>query len=157
MIIAIMTWNYNQIDYTINTKVSRQLPSLNHWQSQYNYKNYYSIYNWWHKITDLISIQIIYCNYNQLDYYFVISLSIICLHMDNTYNGWTNRATWLVWLHFEINSKSDLEYAREHIEQLEESITNNFLRDFVDFSSINWSEIEANLIEDEDLSDNDDE
>lgn len=76
--------------------------------------------------------------------------------MDNTtYNGWTNRATWLVWLHFEINSQSDLDYAKDYIEQLGENIEDNFLSDFVDFSSINRDEIKNNLIEDDDLSDED--
>ncbi len=41
--------------------------------------------------------------------------------MDNTYNGWTNRATWLVNVWFNPESKADVQSARE---QLEEAIDN---------------------------------
>ena len=72
--------------------------------------------------------------------------------MENkTYNGRSNRETRLVWLHFEINSIDDLQDAKDYIEQIEEWIDNNFLRDFVDFSTINWIEIEENLLEEIEL------
>lgn len=60
----------------------------------------------------------------------------------NKYNGWTNRETWLVNLHFELNDKDDIEYAKAHIEELKDDIEDCFLSDFVDFSLINWSELE---------------
>lgn len=51
--------------------------------------------------------------------------------MNNTYNGWTNRATWLVNVWFNPESKSDVQMARD---TLEEAIGNlpDFLKDFVD-------------------------
>lgn len=72
--------------------------------------------------------------------------------MENkTYNGRSNRETRLVWLHFEINSIDDLQNAKDYIKEIEEWIDNNFLRDFVDFSKINWIEIEENLLEEIEL------
>ena len=72
--------------------------------------------------------------------------------MKNTeYNGWTNRSTWLVNLHFEFNSIDELEGIKEHIkESFYEFDTlmidqgNLFVQDFVespDFHLINWDEL----------------
>ena len=59
---------------------------------------------------------------------------------DNSYNGWTNRETWLVNVWFNPESKSDLEMAKEAIE---EAIDNapDFLRDFISAEQINWEEL----------------
>lgn len=66
---------------------------------------------------------------------------------DNTYNGWTNRATWLVNVWFNPESKEDVQMARE---TLEEAIDNcpDFLRDFID-TDINWEELESHFEEEE--------
>jgi len=61
------------------------------------------------------------------------------------YNGWTNRETWLVNLHFNPETKSDLVAIKESIEELEENIENMFLKDFVDFSRIDWYDLEKSL------------
>ena len=63
---------------------------------------------------------------------------------DNTYNGWTNRETWLVNLHFEINSKSDLEYAKEQIQEWYDNL-DSFMQDYVDLSLIDWDELESHI------------
>ena len=67
--------------------------------------------------------------------------------IDHTYNGWTNRATWLVNVWFNPESKDDVQMARE---TLEEAIDNcpAFLRDFID-SDINWEELESHFEEEE--------
>ena len=67
------------------------------------------------------------------------------------YNGWENRETWLVNLHFEINSKDDLEYVKNHVEEMENEIANSypFISDYLDFSLINWSELDAHIEEEE--------
>jgi hypothetical protein len=70
---------------------------------------------------------------------------------DNKYNGWTNRETWLVNLHFNPESKEDLERIKEEIDELEESIQNMFLRDYVDFSKIDWYDLEKSMPEETDV------
>lgn len=67
--------------------------------------------------------------------------------MNEKYNGWTNRETWLVNLHFNPESKEDLELIKSDIEDLEENIENMFLKDFVDFSRIDWYDLEQSLPE----------
>ena len=68
--------------------------------------------------------------------------------MDNTYNGWTNRETWLVGLWFNPEYKRTIDY-------LEETLENEFLEmikdrfgteahfyvDMIDFHCINWDEL----------------
>jgi len=64
---------------------------------------------------------------------------------NNTYNGWTNRATWLVNLHFNPETKEDLDTAKSYIEEAEENLEDAFLKDFIDLSEINWEELEETL------------
>lgn len=59
---------------------------------------------------------------------------------DTTYNGWTNRATWLVNVWFNPESREDVESARATIEEVEEFIP-DFMRDFLCTSEINWTEL----------------
>ena len=59
---------------------------------------------------------------------------------DRTYNGWTNRATWLVNVWFNPETREDVESARYAIEEAEESIP-DFMRDFLCTSEINWAEL----------------
>ena len=59
---------------------------------------------------------------------------------DRTYNGWTNRATWLVNVWFNPEIREDVEYARYAIAEAEESIP-DFMRDFLCTSEINWTEL----------------
>lgn len=75
---------------------------------------------------------------------------------DNTYNGWTNRATWLINVWFNPESKADVQSAREAFEEACDSADiPDFLKDFID-TDINWSELESHF-EDEDESDDEDE
>jgi hypothetical protein len=59
---------------------------------------------------------------------------------DRTYNGWTNRATWLVNVWFNPETREDVESARYAIEEAEESIP-DFMRDFLCTDEINWTEL----------------
>ena len=59
---------------------------------------------------------------------------------DRTYNGWTNRATWLVNVWFNPESREDVESARYAIEEATESIP-DFMRDFLCTDEINWAEL----------------
>lgn len=74
---------------------------------------------------------------------------------DNTYNGWTNRETWLVNLWFDPESVSDVDNAREYIEE-EVNKLPPFMRDFIDISCINWNELKS-YFDDETSDDTDDE
>ena len=93
---------------------------------------------------------------------------------ENTYNGWTNRETWLVNLYFgdvfnsfideDLNEGSiDLEQSKEDIiseiaerydnfvtEQLEEEIEalSSFLHDFIDLGRIDWYDLAESIYED---------
>lgn len=67
---------------------------------------------------------------------------------DVTYNGWTNRATWLVNVWFNPESKSDVENAKYIIEEAEESLP-DFMRDFLCTDEINWSELESHFDDEE--------
>ncbi len=68
--------------------------------------------------------------------------------MDNKYNGWTNRETWLVNLWFGCGwlGSNDVistrEFMQEQIDQLE-----SWIRDFIDLDAINWAELEEHARE----------
>jgi hypothetical protein len=68
---------------------------------------------------------------------------------NTTYNGWTNRATWLINVWFNPESKADVQSARE---QFEEACASkdipDFLRDFID-TDINWEELESHFDDEE--------
>jgi len=68
------------------------------------------------------------------------------------YNGWTNRNTWLINLHFGDAIREELEEdasnTAETIEnfitdilQYQEENAHSVIRDFIDTSNINWYEI----------------
>jgi capsid portal protein len=59
---------------------------------------------------------------------------------DRTYNGWTNRATWLVNVWFNPESRADVESAKYTLEEAEEAIP-DYLRDFLCTDEINWDEL----------------
>lgn len=66
---------------------------------------------------------------------------------DTTYNGWKNRETWLVNVHYEPTDQADLDSIRADLEEQEEHLP-PFFRDFVDLSKIDWEEL-ASYLDDE--------
>lgn len=60
--------------------------------------------------------------------------------MKDTYNGWINRATWLVNVWFNPESRDDVESARYAIEEAEDALP-DFMRDFLCTHEINWDEL----------------
>jgi len=75
--------------------------------------------------------------------------------MDTTYNGWTNRQTWLIniWFMDGLDGQEPVtaEYLQEMVEEyiydaLESVPTNprNFLQDIMDISDVNWDELADN-------------
>jgi hypothetical protein len=69
--------------------------------------------------------------------------------MSNDYNGWTNRATWLVSVWFNPESKDDVQAAREAIEDAEDSLP-LYMQDFLCTREINWDELESHFEDEED-------
>ena len=65
---------------------------------------------------------------------------------DTTYNGWTNRATWLVNVWFEPQSSDDVQWARAALDEATDAAP-DFLRDFLCTDEINWDELEAHVNE----------
>jgi hypothetical protein len=67
------------------------------------------------------------------------------------YNGWTNRATWLVNVWFNPESKEDVAAAREHLDE-EFSKLSPLVHDFID-ADINWDELESHFKDEENEDD----
>jgi hypothetical protein len=65
---------------------------------------------------------------------------------DNTYNGWTNRATWLVNVWFNPESIADVDAAKEAIEEATDAMP-DFMRDFLCTDKINWDELSEHFEE----------
>lgn len=65
-----------------------------------------------------------------------------------TYNGWTNKATWLVNVWFNPESLEDVQHARACIEEAEDSLP-AYMKDFLCTSEINWEELESHFAEDD--------
>lgn len=66
-----------------------------------------------------------------------------------SYNGWSNRETWLVNVWFNPENKADLDYARETIEDNYNAIPNGPLKDMIGISLINWAELGSYFDEEE--------
>lgn len=69
--------------------------------------------------------------------------------MPQNYNGWTNRATWLVNIWFNPECKEDVYMAQQMIEDAIDELP-DFLKDFVD-TDINWDELLEHFDEDEEM------
>ena len=70
---------------------------------------------------------------------------------DNTYNGWTNRETWLVNVWGNPESREDVQMLKEMLEEQYDELPNGILKDMLDLSAINWSELEEHFEEEEEV------
>ena len=66
-----------------------------------------------------------------------------------SYNGWSNRETWLVWVWYNPESRDDVEYARSVIDEQYDNIPQGPLRDMIDIDAINWEELLGHFEEEE--------
>tara|TARA_R100001443_G_scaffold54172_2_gene65634 strand:+ start:3381 stop:3656 length:276 start_codon:yes stop_codon:yes gene_type:complete len=70
---------------------------------------------------------------------------------NDKYNGWTNRETWLINLHFEPRNLSDLDFINDEIityaKKIQELPYGMFFTDFLDLSKINWYELKNHVQE----------
>lgn len=64
-----------------------------------------------------------------------------------SYNGWSNRSTWLVNVWFNPESREDVEMAREQFETAVDDLP-VWLRDFVD-QDIDWNELMSHFDEED--------
>lgn len=72
-----------------------------------------------------------------------------------SYNGWTNRETWLVNVWFNPESRDDVEFARSIIDEQYDSIPDGVIKDMIDIEAINWDELMEHFEEPEDQEDQD--
>lgn len=70
---------------------------------------------------------------------------------NNTYNGWANRETWLINVWFNPESKEDVHSAQAYFEECYDQLP-DFMKDFVDYSAINWDELLEHFEDEEDES-----
>ncbi len=62
---------------------------------------------------------------------------------DNTYNGWTNRETWLVNVWGNPESREDVQMLKDMLEEQYDELPSGILKDMLDMQAINWDEREA--------------
>lgn len=58
-----------------------------------------------------------------------------------SYNGWTNRETWLVNVWFNPESREDVEFARSYLEDQYDAMPDGALKDMLDLDAVNWEEL----------------
>ena len=66
-----------------------------------------------------------------------------------SYNGWSNRETWLVNVWFNPESKEDVQFARSVIEDQYDAMENGVLRDMLSIEAIAWDELESHFDDEE--------
>lgn len=60
---------------------------------------------------------------------------------NGTYNGYANRATWCVALWNDIQTRADVDYIKETLDEFIENIENSFIQDLIDFDNIDWARL----------------
>lgn len=66
-----------------------------------------------------------------------------------SYNGWTNRETWLVNVWFNPESREDVEMARDIIDEQYNNIPDGVIKDMIDIDAIKWDELLDHFEEEE--------
>ena len=70
---------------------------------------------------------------------------------DTTYNGWTNRSTWLIKIWYEPIYKSDLDWIKDELEQKvsdlanSELVTDKILADMINLQEVDWNELKDHI------------
>jgi hypothetical protein len=62
-----------------------------------------------------------------------------------SYNGWSNRETWLVNVWFNPVTEEDLAMAESVLTEQYESMPEGPLRDMIDLDAINWGELRESV------------
>ena len=58
-----------------------------------------------------------------------------------SYNGWTNRETWLVNVWYNPESREDVMAIRETLEDQYDAMMDGPLKDMVNLSAVDWEEL----------------
>lgn len=69
-----------------------------------------------------------------------------------SYNGWSNRETWLINVWFNPESKGDVQSAKEVLEEQYDAMEAGVLKDMLSIEAIAWDELES-YFDDEDNED----
>lgn len=75
--------------------------------------------------------------------------------MANTYNGWTNRATWLVNVWGNPESRQDVEFLKETLDEEYDNMPDGILKDMINIEEINWDELLEHFKDEEEEEDED--
>ena len=65
------------------------------------------------------------------------------------YNGWTNRATWLVNVWCNPESREDVEAIRYSLEEQYDAMPDGPLKDMVELSEVDWDQLLEHFEEEE--------
>jgi|TARA_R100000479_G_C6260396_1_gene155716 hypothetical protein len=75
----------------------------------------------------------------------------IYIMKNTTYNGWTNRSTWLINLWYEPHTESDLDWIKEELEERVNSLSNSenvcdkILADMLNLQEVDWDELKEHV------------
>ena len=58
-----------------------------------------------------------------------------------SYNGWTNRETWLINVWYDPESRDDVYAIRDMLEEQYDQIPDGALKDMVNLDAVNWDEL----------------
>tara|TARA_R100001509_G_C4870425_1_gene216490 strand:+ start:436 stop:711 length:276 start_codon:yes stop_codon:yes gene_type:complete len=68
-----------------------------------------------------------------------------------TYNGWSNRSTWLINIWHEPHTKDDLDWIKEELEERvgaladSENVCDKILADLLNLQEIDWDELKEHV------------
>lgn len=75
--------------------------------------------------------------------------------IDEDYNGWSNRATWLVNMWFSPESEADLERIKQQLEDQYDELP-DVMKDFCTIDQIDWDELRDTIDAEEDEDEDED-
>jgi len=58
-----------------------------------------------------------------------------------SYNGWSNYETWSVNVWYNPESREDVHFIRDMIEEQYDAMPHGFLKDQINITAINWDEL----------------
>ena len=70
--------------------------------------------------------------------------------MTCTYNGWSNRATWLVNVWGNPESKQDVQYLKDMLDEQYDEMPDGILKGMINLGEINWDELMDHFDEEDD-------